>query len=527
MLAHRRLSILDLSDAASQPMVDDLTGDVIVLNGEIYNFKTLRDDLAKAGHSMKSTGDTAPMLRTLALEGSRGLGKLRGMFAFAFWDVDARQLLLARDPLGIKPLYFARNPKLKRQLDDGFCFGAAGDPGLRLVGEVQLNPVAVGSVAWNGFVVGPETIIQGVTALGAGESLVVDAEGREHGPKRYWSLPPRDSVGSVTEEEVAEALKESVALHLASDVPLGVFLSGGIDSSAVANLAHRVSGSEVHTFTLAFEEQEHNEGVFARQISQAIGTRHHEVMLSEGDFFDNLDTALDSLDQPTFDGLNSYFMSRAVKEAGFTVALVGSGGDELFGGYTSFRDLPVLARWARRARFVPMGLRRAIAAWFAAVAGRGGSSDFPPQTRWAKLPDMVGRGEDLVGLYQLAYALFLPDFHRRLLGGNLPDGLSDGLPLSVAQRIGDEIAGRSDLAAISILEQQLFLGERLLKDTDAVSMASSIEIRLPLVDQVLLEHVDRLPDEARYQPVRSKQFLRRWGLKGLDPALFDRPKSGV
>jgi asparagine synthase (glutamine-hydrolysing) len=399
-----------------------------------------------------------------------------------------------------------------------------------LLGNVQLNPVAVASVVWNGFVVGPDTIIQGVTALGSGESLVVDAAGRESGPDRYWSLPAANAGGQASEEEVAEALKESVALHLASDVPLGVFLSGGIDSSAVANLAHRVSNSEVHTFTLAFEEQEHNEGVFARQISQAIGTQHHEVMLSEGDFLDHLDAALDSLDQPTFDGLNSYFMSRAVREAGFTVALVGSGGDELFGGYTSFRDLPALSRWARRANWVPKGLRMAVARSFAAFAGERGQGDFPPQTRWAKLPDMVARGDDLLGLYQIAYALFLPDFHHRLMGEGLADSLSgrlwDGLPAGSATRLREAVDNRSDLSAISVLEQRLFLGERLLKDTDAVSMASSIEIRLPLVDQVLLEQVDRLPDSVRYQPIRNKQFLRRWGLQGLDPALFDRPKSG-
>src|SRR5262249_46297880 len=179
--------------------------------------------------------------------------------------------------------------------------------------------------------------------------------------------------------------------------------------SVIANLARRAAGSPVHTFTLAFEEQELNEGPIAKQIAAAIGTEHHEVVLTEGHFARNLEAALDSLDQPTFDGLNAYFMSHAIRAAGFTGALSGTGGDELFGGYTTYRDLPVLHRWSQRIAFVPRSLQVA-AAKLATKRLRNSDQTVPAQTRWAKLPDMIERGDDLLALYQLAYALFLPGF---------------------------------------------------------------------------------------------------------------------
>ena len=233
----------------------------------------------------------------------------------------------------------------------------------------------------------------------------------------------------------------------------------------------------------------------------------------------------DSLDQPTFDGLNTYYMARAVREAGFKVALVGTGGDELFGGYASFRNLPALLRAARCGAAVPMALRVGLARLLAAaIHPRHGA--IPPQTRWAKLPDMVARGDDVLALYQLAYALFLPSFQEQLLGGGPAGVLRDGLPVELWERLAGEVGGRSPLSAISVLEQRLFLGERLLRDSDAASMAASIEMRLPLVDQDLFAQVDRIPDELRFAPLGRKQLLRRFGLAGLDPALFERPKRG-
>jgi asparagine synthase (glutamine-hydrolysing) len=526
LLGHTRLSILDLSTAASQPMVDPVTGHVFSYNGEIYNYVSLRDRLTAAGQSFRSTGDTAVVLRALALHGGDAVPWLRGMFAFALWDPGARKLLLARDPLGMKPLYLAR-------CADGDQWSLAFASELRallasgLLGTPRLDPSASASVVWNGFVVGPTTAVSGVESLDPGQLKVFDASGREQVSTHYWAMQRPAGVGEIDEPTLARELEECVHLHLASDVPLGVFLSGGIDSSAVANLAQKAERSPIHTFTLSFEEREFDEGPHAKRIAQAIGTDHHEVVLSEEHFVTNLEAALDSLDQPTFDGLNAYYMSRAVRDAGFTVALVGTGGDELFGGYTTFRDLPPMLRWASRARPLPKAPLVAAASVVAsALAGSSGRARaFPPQTRWAKLPEMVRHGEDLLSLYQLAYALFLPDAQRDLLGTEATS-LVDGMPASLRRRLEREIEGRSALSAISVLEERLFLGERLLPDNDAASMAASIEQRLPLVDHVLFGHVDRLRDKARYAPVRSKSILRRVGLRGLDPALFDRPKSG-
>ena len=528
MLGHRRLSILDLSSAASQPMADPERGDVAVLNGEIYNYVEIRGALEAQGHALWSTGDTAAMLRLLSLRGFDAVRELRGMFALALWDPRRRELLLARDALGIKPLYFARNPDRCRRVVFRVRVGGSCAAALGPAAQASAAAVCRCECRLERFhrCAGDHRRRHRIALAGRNAGLcagrAASCNGSATGPR-----PQLPRSGSATDQDVSLALEDSVRRHLASDVPLGVFLSGGIDSSAVANVAKRVSRDPVHSFTLAFTEQERNEGDIARAVSKAIGTQHHEIVLRQEDFLDRLDEAIGSLDQPSFDGLNSFFMSHAVAQAGFKVALVGSGGDELFGGYTSFRDLPAMAAWSRRLGFVPEGLQnlaaRSFAAWKAPTDGH-----FPPQTRWAKLPAMVAARDDRLALYQYAYALFLPETHRGLLGA-AANGLAPGylgLPAEMVAALREETAGRTDLASIAAFEQRLFLGERLLRDTDSTSMAASIETRLPLVDQQLLETVAAVPDDTRFLPLRSKAMLRRAGLQGLDPALFDRPKSG-
>lgn len=525
LLAHRRLAILDLSPAGVQPMVDPVTGHVITFNGEIYNYRDLRQRLIAEGQEFQSTGDTAVMLRALGLHGPQAVSWLRGMFAFACWAPQQRRLLLARDPLGIKPLYLARSPDANANWSIAFASELRALLASGLLHTPRLDPQAVASGVWNGFVVGPTTAVKGVELLWPGQLVEFDDAGNEARRQDYWRIPPRALGPVMDEEELAAVLEEGLRLHLASDVPLAVFLSSGVDSSAMANLAQRAAQSPIHTFTLAFEEQELNEGPVAQRIAAAIGTEHHEVVLTEGHFVENLEAALDSLDQPTFDGLNAYFMSHAIRSAGFTVALSGTGGDELFGGYTTYRDLPVLHRWSQRAAWIPRDLQAAtaqLATWPLRRSGHG----VPPQTRWAKLPDMLRHGDDLLALYQLAYALFLPGFQHELLAPDFAEALVDGLPANMRQRLMAETGGRTPLSAISVMEQRLFLGERLLRDNDVASMACSLEQRVPLVDQVLFESVDRLPDQIRYQPLGRKAILRRIGLRGLDPELFERPKSG-
>ncbi len=593
LLAHRRLSILDLTNFASQPMTDPATGQTVVFNGEIYNYESLRAEMVAQGQSFTSTGDTAILLRKLALEGPSSVGALRGMFAFALWNPSARTLTLARDPLGIKPLYLYRNPDPNP--DRAWSLIFASEIRALLAGGLlprRLDPTAIASIVWNGFVTAPGAIVAGVEELPPGTIEVLDAHAKPLHRDTFWTLPRPRPDRNVTEADLHDALRESVRLHLASDVPLGVFLSGGVDSSAIANLAQQASTDRVNTFTLAFEESDYNEGHIARAVADQIGSRHHEITLTQSHFVDQLDAAIDSLDQPTFDGINSYFISRAVREAGLTVALIGTGGDELFGGYKSFSELPRFQTLARRARFIPLPLRlkvaHAIARW-----KYGKSTGVGPQTRWAKLPDMLRVGDDLLGLYQLAYALFLPAFQARLLDGSTatpprhrqdgswrgvqaldgptatPPGhrqegsvrgaqaldgptatspghrqerlgrgaqvlegptesspMLSGLPAALHQRLRAEIEQHPPHSAISALELRLFLGQRLLRDTDAASMAVSLEVRLPLVDSVLTETLAGVPDDLRYNPLGRKQLLRNVGLRGLDPALFERPKSG-
>jgi len=526
MLAHRRLSILDLSPAGAQPMIDPISGDVVVLNGEIYNYLQLREQLAATGQTFQSTGDTAVMLRALSIYGHDAVRMLRGMFAFAFWDSRNRKLLLARDPLGIKPLYCVRNPQANGDWSLIFASEIRAILASGLLGKPRLNPRATASMAWNGFIVTPETAVVGIESIWPGQIRLFDASGHEELSEYYWSAQQSTTATApIDEAELAATLEQTVRLHLLSDVPLGVFLSSGVDSTAVANLAQKTSQAPVHTFTLAFEEDEYNEGSMARRIADAIGTHHQEVLLTEQHFISGLEAALDSLDQPTFDGLNSYYISQAVRQAGFKVALVGTGGDELFGGYTSFRDLPMLLQLSKRAKWLPRDMIRALAKLISSTL-QPSRGLVPPQTRWAKLSEMIERGDDLLSLYQLAYALFLPDFQRQLVGDALTEPILDGLPAAMRSRLQSETAARSSLSAISVMEERLFLGERLLRDTDATSMAASIEVRLPLVDRVLFENVDRLRDRDRYFPLRRKSMLRRAGLRGLDPALFERPKTG-
>lgn len=526
LFGHRRLAILDLSPLGIQPMVLPETGDCIVLNGEIYNFGELREQLRDRPTALQSPGDTAVLLRLLAHRGERALQDLRGMFAFAFREQRSGHVLLVRDPLGIKPLYFASNPSTSGDWTLVFASEVRAILASGLLAQHRLDARAVASVLWNGFTVAPVTAVEGIESLLPGEAAWFDASGRLLRRFTYWT-PPTPGQGPVaTEEELESALLDSVRSHLISDVPVGVFLSGGVDSSAVVNLAARSGAATVNTFTLAFNETERNEGDIARKVAESIGTHHTEILLTEQDFLAKLEPAINSLDQPSFDGLNSFFMSHAVRDAGFTVALVGSGGDELFGGYSSFRDLPRMLQANRWIAFAPPVARQWLSNGIRRIL-QSPSQAYEPQTRWAKLPDMVTAGPTACDLYQLAYALFLPANQRALQaarGGNA--GLLSGLPPERYRRLTQEALDRSDLGAIAMLEQRLFLGERLLRDTDATSMAASIETRLPLVDTTLLSVVLRLPDDIRFHPLRLKALLRRTGLKGLDPQLFNRPKSG-
>jgi asparagine synthase (glutamine-hydrolysing) len=493
-----------------------------VFNGEIYNYRELRAELELEGFTFRSRSDTEVLLTSWVRWGESCVRRFRGMFAFAIFDPQRDCVFLARDRLGIKPLYLAR----VRRADGSECVYFASEVrALLATAEIpaRLDPLGLQSFLWNGFVYGPGTIVRGIRRLDPGCHLTLDLDGRSRSESRYWD-PPRARSDPRAVDALREELERAVKLRLISDVPLGVFLSGGIDSSATAALAVRAASGPVRTFTVGFEESAYDESAVARAVAEQLGTDHVELRLSEKHFRQELDPALDCLDQPTFDALNSYFVSRAVREAGVKVALAGTGGDELFGGYASFTDLPRLRRASRLAALLPPALARALGQALArARMGRPG--DVAPQTRWGKLADALQQRGRLLDLYQLSYAMFVPGFLEEL-AGSAPSGLRSGIPAERAAELEALIAGEPVLHAVALLELASFIGERLLPDTDAASMAVALEARVPLLDHVVVETVAAVPAERRFAPLGRKQLLRDLALDGLDTRLFERPKSG-
>ena len=329
------------------------------------------------------------------------------------WDPRSRAVHLIRDPMGIKPLYWTKVQA-----------GEAGEETLLFASEVRallasgaverrLDPAAVATYLWHGFVVGPGTMIEGVHLLPAGSILSIEADRNSrtrnaYRMRRYWQLPSAKD-RSATVDELRSELLNTIQMQLVSDVPLGVFLSGGIDSSAVAALASEAAPGAVHTFTVGFDVAAYDERRYAEQVASAIGSRHTCVVLSEETFLEQLPDAFTAIDQPTFDGINTYFVSRAARGAGMTVALAGTGGDELFGGYPSFVEIP---RALRVGRWLPKRLAAATAGSGSRLANHLAWNVLGaalPQTRWGKTADLVQASGDALALYQVFYALFTRD----------------------------------------------------------------------------------------------------------------------
>ena len=533
VFAHRRLAILDLSEAGAQPMVDAASGCAITFNGEIYNFQELRRELESGGESFFSNSDTEVVLKAFVRWGLDVIPRLRGIFAMGIWDPRSRSVHLVRDQMGIKPLYWT--------IVRG---GALGGETLLFASEVRsllasgavprrLDPAGVASYLAQGFVVGPNTMVEGVKLLPSASVLTVasgpgSAESNAISLRRYWELPP-GAAGKTTEQDLQDVLANTVRMQLVSDAPLGIFLSGGIDSSAVAALASETAPDAVHTFTIGFEDKGLDESRYAAAVAAAIRSRHTNVVLREADFLAQLPGAMTAIDQPTFDAINTYFVSRAARIAGMTVALAGTGGDELFGGYRSFVELPQMMKgtsWlpGRLLDGVIRGAARMGGGMFWDVLKRA-----PPQTRWGKLADVARAANDLLALYQVSYSLFTAETQERLASSAVKSAQSEqvfGLPEAVADLWRNRVCDQGLLHAISLLELSSFIGERLLRDTDAASMAVALEVRVPLLDHVLCETVAGLEPGQRFKPLLKKLALRRAALSKLDPSLFDRPKSG-
>ena len=506
-LGHRRLAIIDLSEAGAQPMEYDRGRYRLVFNGEIYNYKELREGLERDGVRFASKSDSEVILALYAREGTAMLGKLRGMFALAIWDTQARRLMLARDPYGIKPLYIVNQ--------DGWLQFASQVKALEAGGRVarELDPAAIAGFLLWGSVPEPRTIRKAVRAVPAGHVLVVE-DGRVGPSRAFRDLRVLETVPVV---DIAKALEESVRAHLVADVPVAVFLSAGIDSSVIAALAKRAAGDQLTTLTMRFAElagTPSDEGPEAAAIARALGTRHVERTLTHDDLRGLWPKVLAAMDQPSVDGFNTYVVSRVAHDAGFKVVLSGLGGDELFGGYDSFRDVPA---WAHRARTLS-SLPGLSSAWIALARRFGGSRP--------KLQGLLRYGGSIPGAYFIRRGIFLPEELPGILGEDLAvAGLRESDPVYAAQEaIGSAPEARDPWVAVHLMESALYMRNQLLRDSDWASMAHSLELRVPFVDIHLRDQIAALS----FEPARraGKGSIARVGAPELPAAVASRAKTG-
>lgn len=517
VLGHRRLAILDLSPLGHQPMENPDTGDLVVYNGEIYNFWELRAELEQAGYRFRSRGDTEVLLRAYEHWGAGCLEKFRGMFAFALWDARRQRLFLARDHLGIKPLYYAARPG---------CFLFASE--VRALLSSGLIPSVVdgrglASYVAYGAVQEPLTIVEGVRMLAAGSWMAVDLSGEAVDQVRYWRFPAPDpgrrQVPTAQLIEEGRALLErSVGRHMVSDVPVGVFLSSGLDSTAVLGLARRSAGEQIHAFTVSFPEDEfHDEAAVARQTASRLGVMHHVCTVDSASALEWAADAVRHLDQPTVDGVNAYMVSRAVRGEGIIVALSGQGGDEMFGGYWTFLGVPL---WVRRRRW----LGWMPGAWRARLAGLAGMRR--PSLVREKGRDLA-RGDGSIRSVYFSYQRLLPDRDLERLGLRAePLGLTPSFH-DPAMDDTDCVIEGDVIASVSRLDARYYLGSTLLRDGDVFGMANSLEIRVPLLDRDVVEWALGMPGDVLLpNRVADKYLLRQICADFYDQEQLRRAKRG-
>ncbi|HUJ95314.1 MAG TPA: asparagine synthase (glutamine-hydrolyzing) [Terriglobales bacterium] len=513
-LGNRRLAILDLSPLGHQPMRDPETGNWIVYNGEIYNFREVRKKLEDDGVQFVSNSDTEVLLKAYARWKERCLEEFRGMFAFAIWDTQSRRLFLARDPMGVKPLYYCTSGQY-------FLFASETRALLRTgLVPCRLDRAGLFSYLSFGSAYDPITLIEGICALRPGHYLTWE-NGRAY-EQMYWDLRPPlaemrnggKRTGSAERErlqtDLSTALDEAVRMQTVSDVPVGVFLSGGIDSSAVAGLLRR-SGADVNTFSIVFREADYSEAEHSRAVAREFGTNHHEILVSQHDALEAIPSALRAMDQPTIDGLNTYLIARQTRAAGIKVALSGLGGDELFAGYSSFRDVPRMQRIARLCAAFPGILRDWAARLLGAVT--------PENDRNRKLAALAASGG--IDPYVLSRTLFIPETRSSLLRKHNFEPAS----LALSDTL-DHARGLDPINRVSYLESRCYMLNTLLRDADVMSMAHGLEMRVPLIDHVLARKLLALPGDWKLNGSTPKPLLVDAVQGALPERIVHRKKRG-
>ncbi len=516
---HVRLAIIDLSEGGAQPMHASDGRLTITFNGEIYNYRELRAELQAKGRAFRSGSDTEVLLQLYAEYGAGMVSRLRGMFAFGLWDADKQTLLLARDPLGIKPLYWA---------DDGWTLRFASQAKALLAGgAVSRDPDPAGIVGFHlfGSVPEPFTVWRSIQSLPAGTTLTVDATGPGT-PQRYYSVASalaeraRPSSGSGDPRaRIAEAVRDSVRHHLVADVPVAVFLSAGIDSGALLGTMAGLGVRDITAVTLGFQEFEGlalDEAPLAAEVAARYGARHIVRTVDRAEFERDLPAMMDAMDLPTVDGINTWFVAKAAHEAGIKVALSGLGADECFGGYPSFTDVPRSVHWLRPVSWLP-GLG-ALARWGVSRAIAAGLPLHP------KTAGVLQYGGNWAGAYLLRRGLYMPwELEDVLDPALVQEGLRRLAPLS---RIAEAIqTGRplGDFDRVAALETSLYMRNQLLRDADWAGMSHGVEIRVPFVDPFFLA---ALPPGAVLAGMNAKDAIAGVPDPPLPESVRHRRKTG-
>jgi len=512
LLGHRRLAILDLSPAGHQPMVHPETGDWLVFNGEIYNFRVLRDELSAAGVQFRGHSDTEVLLHSLTQYGVATFDRLNGMYALAWYRAREQELVLARDPQGIKPLYVAALPEGVIFASETRALLASG----LIEPRVDMRGLA-GMLAY-GAPQHPFTLIEGIQSFPRGCYQQFTAQ-RLSMPQAFWRAPRPESsrTAPATISEVAETLKAAVRDQLVADVPVGVFLSSGLDSTILAGLAAAHTDQQ-RSFTVGFADQpDLSEFAAAAETAARFKLQHTEISITGDEAAHATTDWLDAIDQPSIDGMNTFVISRAVREQGIKVALSGLGGDELFGGYPSFSEVPRLARFFKPLAFIPKSCRD----WGAQLLMRSAS-----ESGREKFRDMLQTDGSLEALFLQRRRLLSNRFLTQL-GLSAPTLGLDQSFLGPESWSGLDLSGAPPVWAISQLEMHFYQANTLLRDSDANSMAHGLELRVPILDHRLVELLARVPDQIRMPGGRPEKALLRQAFPSLlTPTLLAQSKKG-
>lgn len=517
-LRHCRLRVIDPSPEAAQPMRSSSGRYCCAYNGEIYNYKALRDRLRDRGHRFSTDSDTEVLLAAAEEWHLRCVKHFQGMFAFALYDRKDQSVHLVRDRLGIKPLYWTR--LTHRQ----WVFASELRPLTRLRGSAsRMRADAVAAYLSHGTVPSPSTIVEGIRLVEPGSTVRLKA-GQPSRTETYWSLPKavrkKDEPEPTSSEDAAgatrTALFSAVESRLVADVPLGAFLSGGIDSSLIVGIMSRLSARPVRTFTVAIDDADFDDQHYARRVADHFATDHTEVRLSRDEVLASVPRALSALDHPSPDGVNTFIVSGAVKRAGLTVALSGVGGDELFCGYDIFGRLRMQQALKPLWRLVPGSLRSRLGEETASLLGC---------PKGCKIEAALKTDGSVSSLLPVARQHFCDRAVNSLLNGHTDADHRIRYEPKLRQLLS-EARDAPLLTKISLGELSTYLLDVLLRDTDQMSMAHALEVRVPFLDQEVVTRALRTPDRYKYTRGRSKPLLASAARDLLPSEVLNRPKQG-